>query len=157
MSRNEGFTIPALPISFVFGGSGIIQNNPVGLFNAGTYSFGITTVPLPVEYVFDSTEFTPKGRQAAATLLAYLKSQSELQSITLEGHTDDKGTADYNMGLSERRAEALAVYLAKDLGPDVKISTIGKGKTEPVVLSDPNRYSQDEIDQINRRVVLVKE
>ncbi len=57
--------------------------------------------------------------------------------ITVEGHTDDIGTEQYNQSLSERRAEAVKKYLVKEGGIDeTKISTIGYGESKPVTLND---------------------
>ena len=57
--------------------------------------------------------------------------------ITVEGHTDNIGTEQYNQSLSERRAEAVKKYLVKEGGIDeTKISTIGYGESKPVTLND---------------------
>jgi outer membrane protein OmpA-like peptidoglycan-associated protein len=57
--------------------------------------------------------------------------------ITVEGHTDDIGTEQYNQSLSERRAAAVKKYLVKEGGVDeTKITTIGYGETKPVTLNN---------------------
>jgi outer membrane protein OmpA-like peptidoglycan-associated protein len=57
--------------------------------------------------------------------------------ITVEGHTDDIDTDQYNQKLSERRAEAVKKFLVKEGGIDeTKITTIGYGETKPVTLNN---------------------
>ena len=53
--------------------------------------------------------------------------------VKLEGHTDSKGTEEYNQKLSERRAEAVKQYLIKEGAVDKKmISATGYGKSRPI-------------------------
>jgi len=68
-------------------------------------------------------------------------------TLTIVGHTDTKGTAEYNQKLSEQRALAVAQYLeSKDVNP-VRLATLGKG------LSDPIASNNTEVGrQANRRV-----
>jgi outer membrane protein OmpA-like peptidoglycan-associated protein len=69
--------------------------------------------------------------------------------LLIEGHTDKKGTAAYNMELSKRRAEAVKDYLVKEMGvPADRLETVGKGFAEP---ANPGNPSAPE----NRRVVVV--
>ncbi|MGQ9708114.1 MAG: OmpA family protein [bacterium] len=64
--------------------------------------------------------------------------------VTIEGHCCPIGTAEYNMALGQRRAEAAKAYLV-NLGVDASIlNTISYGE-ERLVTSDPNQY------QLNRR------
>lgn len=109
-----------------------------------------TKVPPPITFKFDSAEFTPIGTQAATELVELLK-QRNPSTITITGHTDQRGTDAYNMDLSKRRADAVGRYLAAN-GVKSRLTIAGKGKTEPRVLSDPSAYSQDQIEQLNRRV-----
>jgi peptidoglycan-associated lipoprotein len=52
--------------------------------------------------------------------------------LTIEGNTDERGTAEYNMALGERRAQAAKKFLV-DLGIDAKrITTISFGKERPI-------------------------
>lgn len=68
-------------------------------------------------------------------------------NILVEGHTDSTGTADYNMGLSRRRAESVADY-AKGLGvAGSRFSTVGYGETQPIASN-----ATAEGRQLNRRV-----
>jgi outer membrane protein OmpA-like peptidoglycan-associated protein len=56
--------------------------------------------------------------------------------IEIEGHTDAEGTPERNAGLSKRRAEAVAQYLA-EAGVDAeRLSAIGYGETRPVAPND---------------------
>jgi outer membrane protein OmpA-like peptidoglycan-associated protein len=65
-------------------------------------------------------------------------------AFEVNGHTDARGTEDYNLGLSERRAQAVIDYLSQ-LGVDTsKLTAHGYGKTQP--------RSPDPFDAVNRRV-----
>ena len=68
-------------------------------------------------------------------------------NILIEGHTDDVGTAKYNMGLSQRRAEAVSNYLIRAGVLSTRITTRFYGESQPKVdnNSDANR-------SLNRRV-----
>ena len=70
----------------------------------------------------------------------------------LIGHTDERGDASYNMRLSQERAKAVANYLASN-GIKAKIVTQGKGKSEPIALSNTTGLSREDIWSLNRRVV----
>lgn len=111
-----------------------------------------TKVPPPITFKFDSAEFTSVGTQAANELVELLKQRSP-SLITVTGHTDQRGTDAYNLELSRRRADAVGRYLAAN-GVKSRLTITGKGKTEPRVLSDPSVYSQDQVEQLNRRVEL---
>ena len=64
-------------------------------------------------------------------------------NILIEGHTDDSGSAEYNMDLSERRAKASINALVDDFGIDAsRLEAVGKGKTNLV----------SKRNDINRRV-----
>jgi peptidoglycan-associated lipoprotein len=71
-------------------------------------------------------------------------------SLTIEGHCDERGTRDYNLGLGERRAVAVKDYLVS-LGIDTRrVTTVSYGKERPAVIgSAETAWSQ------NRRAVAV--
>jgi peptidoglycan-associated lipoprotein len=65
--------------------------------------------------------------------VSWLKGNASAK-ITVEGHCDERGTAEYNLGLGERRAKAVKDYLiAAGIAAD-RISTISYGKERPFVL-----------------------
>ena len=62
--------------------------------------------------------------------------QNKGKNVYLIGHTDSTGTEEYNIALSERRAQAVADYLSR-LGTDpARMQVIPKGETEPTGLGD---------------------
>lgn len=62
--------------------------------------------------------------------------QNKGKNVFLVGHTDTSGTEEYNIALSERRAQAVADYLAR-LGTDpARLQVVPKGETEPTGLGD---------------------
>ncbi len=68
-------------------------------------------------------------------------------TLTVVGHTDNKGTAEYNQKLSEQRALSVARYLeSKDVNP-VRLATLGKGEADPIASNDTESGRQ-----ANRRV-----
>ena len=58
-------------------------------------------------------------------------SKNKTQSVLLIGHTDTSGTEEYNIALSERRAQSVADYLARLGGDPAKLQVVPKGETEP--------------------------
>jgi outer membrane protein OmpA-like peptidoglycan-associated protein len=127
-----------------------------GLFTESYRGYVVQEVPVPVQFQFDSVRFTSKGDQVAAYLLSYLNSQS-LPKIKLIGHTDAKGTPEYNLGLSLRRAEALGQYLKENGYPGV-IEVEGRGEAEPFIPVDPSKFppGSEAKNQLDRRVELVR-
>lgn len=132
------------------------EGNAFGLFVEAYRGYVVKTVPVPVQFHFDSTRFTSKGEQVAAYLLDYLLTENPGR-IKLVGHTDPKGDEYYNLGLSERRAEAVRQYLY-DGGYNGIVDVEGRGEYEPFQPVDPERYVND-IEakyQLDRRVELVR-
>ncbi len=107
--------------------------------------------PLPIQFKFGTTELTADGQAAAEKLACYLTKHRPRQ-VTLIGHTDRVNSDELNCDFSKRRALALQAYLMQHGNPSYQIRTLGKGKRQPMKLVDPSHYTQDQIDQINRRV-----
>ncbi len=127
---------------------------PSGLAQNSFRGWAVTSVPVPITFVTNEANFTPKGQQAAEDLANYLMSQNP-DRITIIGHTDERGTTAYNQGLSERRAQAVANFL-RSQGFAGQIVTIGRGEGEPFQSDDPARYNQGERWQMDRRVELIR-
>lgn len=113
----------------------------------------VTAVFLPIRYAFDSDHLDRDGEREARRIANFLIA-SKVPKITLEGHTDDVGSADYNLDLSIRRASKLRDFLI-DNGVWTEIKVIGKGEYEPPDYTDASLYSLDERRAIARRVELI--
>jgi outer membrane protein OmpA-like peptidoglycan-associated protein len=89
------------------------------------------------------------GASASSNLdkLATILKEYPDTDIEVQGHTDSRGTDEYNMGLSEKRAGAVANYLKGKGIPSSRIRTKGFGETAPVATNDT-----DEGRAQNRRV-----
>jgi peptidoglycan-associated lipoprotein len=60
----------------------------------------------------------------------WLKKWGSVQ-VTLEGHADSRGSAEYNLGLGSRRASAVKEYLASLGVPTTRVVVVSKGKEQP--------------------------
>lgn len=97
---------------------------------------------------FDSSALRPEVQDALDAHVALLKTNDDL--VRLEGHTDERGTRDYNMALGERRANAVRDYLVVNGIASYRIETISYGEEKPVAYgSGEENWSQ------NRRVELI--
>jgi outer membrane protein OmpA-like peptidoglycan-associated protein len=109
-------------------------------------------VEIPENILFETGSSTIDERsyglldQVAQLLLAH----PELRIIRIEGHTDDTGSADANIKLSEDRAEAVRDYLIQKGVPANKLTTAGYGATRPIVPND-----SEENRAKNRRVEFI--
>ena len=83
-----------------------------------------------VFFDLDQSTIKDEGRAALNTNAAWLKRWSTMR-INIEGHCDERGTAEYNLGLGERRANAVKAYLV-ELGVAAdRITVVSKGKEAP--------------------------
>ena len=84
----------------------------------------------PVFYDLDSSDVNAGGQQILQANAAVLKRYPAWQ-ITIEGHCDERGTAEYNLALGERRALAAKTYLVSlGIAAD-KVRTVSYGKEFP--------------------------
>lgn len=104
-------------------------------------------------FEFDSAVLSASGMSALDGLLR--SAGQATGTITVTGHTDRIGPEDYNMGLSQRRAQSVVDYLVGKGVPAGSISASGKGESEPVVqCPDTNWKALVECLAPNRRVVV---
>jgi len=84
----------------------------------------------PAFFGLDSAELDDAGRAVVASNAAVLKKYPAWM-VTVEGHCDERGTAEYNLALGERRAVAVKAYLvALGVSPD-RLRTVSYGKEFP--------------------------
>jgi len=109
------------------------------------------TVRLPVYFEFDSARLQPDAVVLLERVGAALSAE-ELAAFrfSVEGHTDSVGSAEYNDGLSTRRAATVESFLVSFGVPAERLGTDGFGESTPVA---PNETSTGR--QRNRRVELV--
>jgi len=84
----------------------------------------------PLFFELDSSDVSAAGQQVLQANAAVLKKYPGMQ-VTIEGHCDERGTAEYNLALGERRALAAKNYLVS-LGISAdKVKTVSYGKEFP--------------------------
>ena len=106
----------------------------------------ILTATFGSEVLFDFDSFTlkPEGYAEIGRVADILKKYHET-SIRVEGHTDSKGSEEYNMLLSEKRAQAVKNVLVQRGVYSGRVQIVGYGESQP-------RFSSD---VMNRRVNIV--
>lgn len=111
-------------------------------------------IDLRLEFEFDSQRLTPTARAQLDQLAIAMRSDALLAaSIQVVGHTDAKGSAEYNRSLSVRRANAVKDYLVEDLGLSAeRLSAIGKGEERLLLPNDPDNGKNRRVEFINVQV-----
>ncbi len=106
-------------------------------------------IDLTVEFDFDSARLRSESLPVLERLGAAMKSDAlgKLR-FRIEGHTDGAGSADYNLKLSNRRAQAVGDFLGAQGVPRARLESVGKGASEPLIAADP-------LAPANRRVRVV--
>lgn len=119
------------------GGDGTLSEAELNAQREGR--FGSGSIPTAEEggpfanvpFDFDSFALSEEGRQAIKSNAELLRSNSNL-SVTLEGHCDERGTAEYNMALGDRRARSVKEYLVSLGVPGSRLNTVSYGEEVPV-------------------------
>jgi peptidoglycan-associated lipoprotein len=85
-----------------------------------------------VYFDFDSSDIKGEATDVVAAHAKYLGTNASAR-IRLEGHTDERGSPEYNVGLGERRAQAVRHALLLQGATDVQIATVSYGAERPAV------------------------
>ena len=102
-----------------------------------------------IYFDFDSSEIKGEGTDIVAAHAKYLAKMGGTK-IRLEGHTDERGSREYNIGLGERRAQAVRRALLLQGAAEGQISTVSYGEERPAAAgSDEAAWAK------NRRVEIV--
>lgn len=101
-----------------------------------------------VMFAFNQSELTPTAKSQLDSIMGKLQ-DADVISIKVIGFTDSVGSDAYNQGLSERRASSVAEYLLSQGVAPNKITSEGKGESQPVADNET-----DEGRAKNRRVEL---
>lgn len=116
---------------------------------AGTGEDFVVNVGDRVFFDFDKYDLKPEARATLEKQAAWLKKFPGV-TVTVEGHCDERGTREYNLGLGERRANSAKNYLISlGVSPN-RVKTLSYGEERPVALgSNEAAWAQ------NRRSVTV--
>ncbi len=110
---------------------------------------GATMTLRNIFFKFDSYELTEESRHELDKLVEFLKENPNVK-IEIAGHTDDVGSFEYNMTLSEKRAKSVYDYLvSKGISPD-RMTYKGYGFTKPLV-----KDTTEEARALNRRTEII--
>jgi peptidoglycan-associated lipoprotein len=102
-----------------------------------------------IYFLVDQSTLTPEAQETLRRQAAWLKQYRNV-TVQVEGHADERGTREYNIALSARRATATREFLIAQGVVGNRISSIAYGKERPVALCDAEQcWSQ------NRRAVTV--
>jgi peptidoglycan-associated lipoprotein len=163
MTRSAGFRTAALMSCFLAlaacskkkapdldaGGGGGGFDAGGGAVAPGSQADFETNVGDRVYFLVDQTSLTPEAREILSRQAQWLGQYPNV-TVQVEGHADERGTREYNISLSARRATASRNFLIAQGVPGNRISSIAYGKERPSSLCDAEEcWSQ------NRRAVTV--
>ena len=102
-----------------------------------------------IYFDFDRAEVRADSQSVVAAHAAYL-SKNPNQKVRLEGHADERGSREYNIGLGERRGQTVRRALALQGVAEAQLSTVSYGEERPAAAgSDEQAYA------LNRRVEII--
>lgn len=156
---NRSNTLPSDTEGSLIGGGSGGAGGGASTVGAGGGS-GIGVSPLSAEqqrllddlviyFEFDRSDIRSEFNAMLAAHGQYLATNPNAQ-VRLEGHADERGSREYNIGLGERRAQAVRRILLLQGAAAGQVSTVSYGEERPAVFG-----SDEEAWSLNRRVELV--
>ena len=136
----------------IVGCDGVVLNAPVVVIKGAPSGLvGAIVIPTAALFDFDKAELKEEGKVAIEEYRKQLRPElSEAHEGIIIGHTDSVGDADYNIGLSMRRAEAVSAYLVSTGVDPAKLRELGRGESDPIASNDTKEGQAE-----NRRVEIV--
>jgi peptidoglycan-associated lipoprotein len=125
--------------------------NTAGVLAQGKLTYEVVLSDDKLKFPVNRAELSGVAEAALDEFVAKITSENKNVYIEIQGHTDSRGEASFNMKLGEARAASVKRYLNIKGGiPLHRMSTISYGESEPIA---DNRYKAGR--EQNRRVVLV--
>lgn len=110
------------------------------------------SIKLDIKFALDSSVIPESYKSELEKVASFMKQNNDVKAV-VEGHADSTGGASYNMGLSQRRADAVRSALISNYGIEPsRVSAVGYGEERPIASND-----NAEGRAANRRVVAVVE
>lgn len=131
-------------------GTGGVASSGLGdASNPASVAYFNQTVGDRVHFVVDQWTLTDEARSVLNGQAGWLKTNPDY-AVIIEGHADEQGTREYNIGLGDKRATSVRNYLISQGISASRMQTVSYGKERPIALcSDESCYTQ------NRRAVTV--
>jgi outer membrane protein OmpA-like peptidoglycan-associated protein len=129
---------------------------PIGLQVKETKTEIRLELAADVLFDFDKADLRPEAQATLKEAADFIRKHGGKGTVTIEGHTDGKGSDSYNQKLSERRAQSVRDYFTKTEKLSGQFAAKGFGKTKPVAPNaKPDGSDDPEGRQKNRRVEIV--
>jgi peptidoglycan-associated lipoprotein len=104
-------------------------------------------ITAPIYFDYDQADITAESRSVLDSKLPLLTANAGLR-IRISGHTDSRGSDEYNVALGQRRAAAAKRYLTGRGIADNRIDVVSFGEERPVAMgSDEGSFSQNRRDE----------
>ena len=96
-----------------------------------------------IYYAYDKADLTPESRKVVEANAEYLRQNPKLK-VVVEGNADERGSAEYNVALGQRRADGVSkIMTLLGINSD-RIETVSFGKEKPKVVGhDESAWSQN--------------
>lgn len=107
----------------------------------------VMTLSGAVLFKHASAELLPIARERLREVAAVLREYEQGNQIVIEGHTDSRGSDEYNRNLSQKRAEAVRTFLVSEGVSESVVQAVGRGESEPIAANDTSEGRAN-----NRRV-----
>ena len=137
MFKNEEILIP---------GMGLEEKNIIKNYELSKIEIGFSSVLRNIYFDFDKATFKMESYTELTKLLRLLK-ENATSIVEISGHTDSKGSTEYNIELSQRRANAVVDWLVKKGIDRSRLSAKGYGETKPLASNDDEKDGRE----LNRR------
>ena len=105
-----------------------------------------------VYFGYDRSDIGDDQRTTLDENVRKLREYRDEDSVVVEGHTDERGTIEYNLALAERRAEAVKTYLVDAGVAEGRIETVSFGEEQPAVMGDDeSAWAQNRRAELKRK------
>ena len=100
-----------------------------------------------IYFDYGSVKINQTSKESLNRLVDFLKSNPNVERIEIGSHTDQVGSAEFNLALSQQRAKSVENYLVRKGVPRQKVISIGYGENKPVI----KKATTEQEQRLNRR------
>lgn len=158
LGKNQEIFIKATRPSY-FADAASVNTKPITSSTTLVQDFYLRPIPVDeieidgIEYDFNSSDLRQISEEVLDELYDFLILNNNL-IVEINSHTDARGTIDYNLKLSKRRAQSCVTYLVTKGIPEERLKAVGYGESQPNFLKNSNK--KPVLDEKGERIVLTE-